>query len=110
MERAFKRPVFRNKKAGHGTVFRYGTEKFRPLPVSEQVIGALACGWAGTSQQWVGHLGRSPWELALLSFVGSERLLQALQDSEEILYHPHEVSAWGTRHSDEASILPISSS
>jgi hypothetical protein len=36
-----------------------------------------------------------PWKLALLSVVGSERLLQALQEAEEILYHPHEVSAWG---------------
>jgi hypothetical protein len=36
-----------------------------------------------------------PWKLALLSAVGSERLLQALQEEEEILYHPHEVSAWG---------------
>jgi hypothetical protein len=34
-----------------------------------------------------------PWKLALLSVVGSERLLQALQDLEEILYHPHGVSA-----------------
>jgi hypothetical protein len=34
-----------------------------------------------------------PWKLALLSVAGSERLLQALQDPEEILYHPQEVSA-----------------
>jgi hypothetical protein len=34
-----------------------------------------------------------PWKLALLSVVASERLLQALQYPEEILYHPHEVSA-----------------
>jgi hypothetical protein len=44
-----------------------------------------------------------PWKLALLSVVGSARLLQALQDPDEILYHPHEVSAWGTMHSDVAS-------
>jgi hypothetical protein len=44
-----------------------------------------------------------PLKLALLSVVGSTRLLQALQDSDEILYHPREVSAWGTMHSDEAS-------
>jgi hypothetical protein len=57
MERPFKRPVFRRKKARHGTVFRHSTKKFRPLPVSEQVIGALACGWAGRNQQRIGHGG-----------------------------------------------------
>jgi hypothetical protein len=102
MERPFKRPIFWSKKTGHGTVFRHSAEKLRPLPVSEQVIGALACGWAGINQQRIGH-GGYPWKLALLSVVGSARLSQALQDPEEILYHPHEVSAWGTMHPDEVS-------
>jgi hypothetical protein len=57
MERLFKRPVFRSKKAGHGTVFRHSTKELRPLPVAEQVIGALACGWAGRNQQRIGHGG-----------------------------------------------------
>jgi hypothetical protein len=101
MERPFKRPFLPSKKAGHGTVFRHSAEKVGPLPVSKQIIGALACGWAGTNQQWIGH-GGIPWKLALLSVVGSEWLLQALQEEEEILYHPHEVSAWGAMHPDEA--------
>jgi hypothetical protein len=67
MERPFECPVFRSKKVGHGTVFRHSTEKVRPLSVSEQVIGALSCRWAGRNQQRIGHGGYPLEARALVS-------------------------------------------
>jgi hypothetical protein len=60
MERLFKRPVLRSQKAGHGPVFRHGTEKFGPLPVSEQVIGALACGGLAETSSGLDIFGDPP--------------------------------------------------
>jgi hypothetical protein len=106
MKRAHKSPVFRNKKAGNRMVLGHGTEDVRPLPVPEQVVGAIACGRSGRSQQWNRNHGRSPWRLALLSFVDAERLPQALQELMELLYHLHGVYAVSNNTSERGLVPP----